>query len=182
MEYPNQAISTIYSQEKLSFETMTSCLIELLNFADHCEETQTEIPEQITSAIESIFDSHSEKIDSYTRYIRKLESEIDYFKGLIASEQSEINKRSKRIDWMKQTALNVLKRLNEKSMEGKAGGKISIRKIQSLDVTSLEHIPQLYLKTETFVTPDKNAIKEAIKNGASFEGVKIIEKESVTIK
>ena len=59
---------------------------------------------------------------------------------------------------------------------------ISTRKSKSLEVLDEALIPEKYKETVTTIKVDKNAIKDAIKNGAEIEGVELKENKSIQIK
>lgn len=59
---------------------------------------------------------------------------------------------------------------------------ISARKSKSLEVLDEALIPEEYKETVTTIKVDKNAIKDAIKNGAEIEGVELKENKSIQIK
>lgn len=58
---------------------------------------------------------------------------------------------------------------------------ISFRKTSSVNVTDLTQIPDQYLKFAD-PTPDKTAIKNAIKDGVVIDGAEIVEGQSISIK
>ena len=58
---------------------------------------------------------------------------------------------------------------------------ISFRKTSSVNVLDIKKIPGRYLKFAE-PTPDKTAIKAAIKEGAVIEGAEIVEGQSISIK
>ncbi len=58
---------------------------------------------------------------------------------------------------------------------------ISFRKTSSVNVTDISKIPEEFLKF-TDPTPDKTAIKNAIKGGVAVAGAEIVEGQSISIK
>lgn len=58
---------------------------------------------------------------------------------------------------------------------------ISFRKTSSVNVTDISALPEQYLKFAD-PTPDKTAIKSAIKEGAVIKGAEIVEGQSISIK
>lgn len=58
---------------------------------------------------------------------------------------------------------------------------ISFRKTSSVNVTDMSALPEQYLKYAD-PTPDKAAIKNAIKAGESVSGAEIVEGKSISIK
>lgn len=58
---------------------------------------------------------------------------------------------------------------------------ISFRKTSSVNVTDMSALPEEYLKFAE-PTPDKTAIKNAIKSGQKISGAEILENQSISIK
>lgn len=58
---------------------------------------------------------------------------------------------------------------------------ISFRKTSSVNVTNMSALPEEYLKFAD-PTPDKTAIKNAIKSGKKIAGAEILENQSISIK
>lgn len=58
---------------------------------------------------------------------------------------------------------------------------ISFRKTSSVNVTDMSALPEEYLKFAE-PTPDKTAIKNAIKSGKKVSGAEILENQSISIK
>lgn len=68
----------------------------------------------------------------------------------------------------------------EKLETGKV--RISYRNSSSLEIDPLVEIPMNFAKVKQTIEPDKDLIKEAIKNGELFSRAKIIEKKNIQIK
>lgn len=60
--------------------------------------------------------------------------------------------------------------------------KISYRKSESVEIINEQAIPQEFMKEKTTVTPDKTAIKEALKNWAEVPGATIKVNQNLQIK
>lgn len=58
---------------------------------------------------------------------------------------------------------------------------VSFRKTSSVNVTDLSALPEQYLKFAD-PTPDKTAIKNAIKAGENIAGAEIVEGQSISVK
>lgn len=59
---------------------------------------------------------------------------------------------------------------------------ISFRKSESVEIVEDEKIPGEYIKIKMEKQPDKVAIKEAIKNGETVPGCKLVSKNNIQIK
>jgi hypothetical protein len=62
--------------------------------------------------------------------------------------------------------------------------KISLRKpVKSAQVDDVDLLPDEYVTVKTVISPDKNAIAEALKNGAEVNGASLVDgKQSLIIK
>ena len=60
--------------------------------------------------------------------------------------------------------------------------KISYRKSESVEIINEQAIPQEFMKEKTTITPDKTAIKEALKNWAEVPGATIKVNNNLQIK
>jgi hypothetical protein len=92
-----------------------------------------------------------------------------------------------RITELKRTTEDRIERLTKVIRHALDGEKwkdgthsVSYRKSKAVAITDYNALPLEYLKVKT--EPDKTAIKEAIKGGATVEGAMLVENTSVIIK
>jgi hypothetical protein len=60
--------------------------------------------------------------------------------------------------------------------------KLSIRKSEAVEVDMLEGLPSEFVNIKNVVTPDKIAIKEAIKRGEFVLGARLVDNFNLQIK
>ena len=60
--------------------------------------------------------------------------------------------------------------------------QLSFRKSESVEIVDERLVDEKFKKVKTEVSLDKTAIKNAIKNGADVQGVKLVEKNNLQIK
>lgn len=117
------------------------------------------------------------KIENICLWIKNLKAEVEALKA----EKDAFDKRKKAAE----NKLESLKKYITGYLEGTAFEstkvKVSFRKSESLEVTDISKIPEEYLKYKE-PDVDKTAIKNAIKQGKSFEGVLIVENQNIQIK
>lgn len=87
---------------------------------------------------------------------------------------------NKVIDRLKYTVLNALQIYQIESVKTPTI-KISIRRSESVEVDSMEQLHARYLNEKVTVTPDKIAIKKAIKAGENITGARISENFNLQI-
>jgi hypothetical protein len=60
--------------------------------------------------------------------------------------------------------------------------KLSLRRSESVEVINHDQLPEAFVKAKTTYTPDKGAIKDAIKSGLTVEGAVLVENLNLQIK
>ena len=60
--------------------------------------------------------------------------------------------------------------------------QIAWRKSEAVEIDNEELLPKEYLKEKITYTPDKTAIKEAIKSGKEVQGAKLVKRNNLQIK
>ena len=119
---------------------------------------------------------NDDKIRNLIEWVCELRGTVEYQKAEIA-----------RITELKRTTEDRIERLTKVIRHALDGEKwkdgthsVSYRKSKAVTITDYNALPLEYLKVKT--EPDKTAIKEAIKGGATVEGAMLVENTSVIIK
>lgn len=120
-----------------------------------------------------------EKVEGYCQVISRLNAEADMFK----SEIDRLTKRKKTLDnnatWLKNQLYNFY--VSNGSQKIKAGTfTVSVRKSEYVDIPDESKIPKKYCTVK--ISPDKTAIKNALKQGVKVKGASISARESVQIR
>ena len=103
-----------------------------------------------------------------------IDAEIERLQALKKRNSSNIEKVKSNILWfMQQNNIDTIK--TDLATFGK-------RKSESTDIENIELIPQEFITIKQTFTPDKTAIKKAIKEGREVTGASIIENVSLQIK
>ena len=106
------------------------------------------------------------------------------------SHVNRIDEEIKRLQAMKKADKNLIDRLNYGLLEAqKTFGDfdlglttITTRKSESIEVEDVNQLPKEYKVIKVTEQADKKALKEAIKNGAEIEGVKLVTNNNLRIK
>ena len=61
-------------------------------------------------------------------------------------------------------------------------GAVSYKKSETVEITDKEKLPTEFLRVVTSTSPDKAAIKAAIKAGSKIDGAQVVEHQNVQIK
>ena len=103
-----------------------------------------------------------------------IDAEIERLQALKKRNSSNIDKVKSNILWfMQQNNIDTIK--SDLATFGK-------RKSESTDIENLELIPQEFITIKQTFTPDKTAIKKAIKEGREVAGAKVVINYSLQIK
>lgn len=155
--------------------------IEQLEINRMLEENGGELTPELEEALLITEENLSQKAEGYCKAIA-------IYNGQAATLDEEI----KRLTAKKKVAENAVTRMKDslkatmqvlKLDKINAGTfTISTRKSKSLEVLDEALIPEDYKETVTTIKVNKNAIKDAIKNGAEIEGVELKENKSIQIK
>lgn len=139
-----------------------------------------EIDEQTFSdTLEAI--GAEEKVNSYCQIIRELDGDNTAIKAEIERLKKRIEHNTASIDRMKQ-ALDGFMTVSGKKKEKTPFFSVSYRKSQSVNILNEADIPQEYIKIKTETTPDKVAIKAALKAGETIPGCQLINSENIQIR
>lgn len=153
-----------------------------------------ETEEEFRELYDSIqLDLHT-KLDNTNCLQKMIDGEIDVIdkeiKRLTAEKKARENKR----EWLRNRVDYFVKRQftdenGNVDIEGLhkykldlPHSKISYRKSDSVDVFNFDELPEEYIKTKIEKNPDKIAIKNAIKDGKSINGAKLVTNYNIQIK
>jgi hypothetical protein len=120
---------------------------------------------------------------------KKIEGVIKWYKGLVAEAEafkSEINAlaiRKKSIENKAESLKNWLDFVHENKSKVSYGTcSLSWRDSVSVKILSLSELPTKYIVETITESPDKVAIKEALKNGEVLAGAELETKQNIQIK
>ena len=118
------------------------------------------------------------KIENVALWVKNLKADMDALKAeKEAFAEREKNCKAKvesLSEWLK-TALNAMPFETAKV-------KISFRSSEAVEIVDESIIPKKYFRTKIEKSPDKTAIKEAIKSGLKIKGVELKPNKNIQIK
>ena len=165
---------TLYEIE----QALELAIEELLDCVD--EETG-EVDEEKMHAVDALKMARAEKLEGIGCFIKNLMAEADAIK----EESKKLAERAKikenRVERLKRYVADNLLANNETKFEG-VKVAYSFRKSEAVDILDESAIPSEYLKTKTEISPDKTAIKKAIKAGKEVAGAVVKENMNLQIK
>lgn len=150
-------------------------LDDLLNSID--PETG-EVDEAYLHAYEDLNLQKDEKLDNIGVYIKEQMAMAKAIKEEEANLKDRREKIEGKIERLKNYTADIL--AGEKWSNARVA--FSFRKSDSVDIPDDALIPDEFIRTEVKKTPDKKAIKEALKRGQEVRGAFLIEKNNLQIK
>ena len=130
--------------------------------------------------LDRLAETYDAKVEACGCYIKNLQAEAEMLKA----EEQALAKRRKAIEskekWMRDYLLANLQEFGEAGFSAKA--KVSTRKSEAVQVLDVSAIPDEYMRVKTTATPDKAAIKKALKNGESVPGAAIVQNVNLVLK
>lgn len=135
------------------------------------------------TTIKELLRKRGDKIDGYAFYDKTCSSQIDLCNDQIKVLKAHIKKLEKRQESLRFCARAVLEETGEECLEGLMGAKIYLRETEVVEIQDLSKLPAQYCHPiEIEMRPDKNMIKDALKNGENLPGCVLITKKNVIIK
>ena len=130
--------------------------------------------------LDRLAETYDAKVEACGCYIKNLQAEAEMLKA----EEQALAKRRKAIEgkekWMRDYLLANLQEFGEAGFSAKA--KVSTRKSEAVQVLDVSAIPDEFMRVKTTATPDKTAIKKALKNGESVPGAAIVQNVNLVLK
>ena len=167
--------------DDLKKRTLVDIAADLDRVFDKTYETEGEITPEIEAELEAVQGELAAKLDGIA-YLCKvvLPADADKLKQLEtaakAKRQALENKRRRILDYAGQFV--------ELMPDGMKGGpyKIYRGKSESIEINSITDIPAEFKKIVISETPDKKAIKDAIKGGAAIPGCRFVKREDWRVR
>ena len=132
-------------------------------------------------ALEEITDELEDKAENIALYIKDLEA----FAKTIRQEEIQLADRrrsyEKKVNGLKKYLSNAMIDVGKDTIETPKT-KVSFRKSEQTIIEAEDLIPKEYIKEKITRTPDKTAIKNAIKSGQKVDGAYIETKQNIQIK
>ncbi len=151
--------------------TQANALYELLQAEEIDEQTFNDTLEAMGTA---------EKVESYCKVIKQLQSDVDMFKTEIDRLTARKKTTENAVDRMKDALLAFLKLSGQDKV--KAGSfSVSTATTQAVQITNEKLIPCIFL-VEQPPKISKDAIKKALKNGETVNGAELINNTGVRIR
>ena len=142
---------------------------------------QLDLEEQdMSTALDSIQGTVAEKAEGILMVMKTLEAEQDAYTKEIARLNDLKSKTKNKVDSMKDYLSYNLQQMDIKKLDTTLF-KLSFRKSESVVIDDQTQLPKEYIKVKTTESPDKTALKKALKNG-DIKGCHIETKQNLQVK
>jgi hypothetical protein len=144
-------------------------------------EAEGELSEELIQAIEINETDLKEKAVNYGYAIRMFEFDNTIVDEEIKRLQALKKLNNKKAEWLERTISNAMQQFGIEKVESPTL-KLSFRKSESTEIVNEAQIDDKFMTIKTTKTPNKTAIKEAIKNGEVVEGAVLVTNFNLQIK
>ena len=128
--------------------------------------------------LDNLMMERCDKIESVALWVKNLESDAAAYKAekeAFADREKKATEKAKRLkEW--------LARVCEGEKFSTAKCAVSFRRSESVEIVSVDEIPDEYIRVKMTSEPDKVAIKDAIKSGIEIGGCQLVSKLSTSVK
>ena len=140
---------------------------------------------EITPELETALTINKEQLQSKAVDYCYVIKQLDYDCEQIDNEIARLNKlkkvRSNLTDRLKNTVSSAMQLFEVEKIETPLI-KLSFRNSESVEITNEQQLDACFIVTKTVTTPDKKAIKDAIKSGVFVEGATISYNKNLQIR
>jgi hypothetical protein len=154
---------------------------EYLQLAEQLIENGGELTPELTEALAINQANLETKSTNYGLVIKQWSAEADIIDAEIDRLTTLKKQRLKAVERLENNISQAMQLYNVDKIETPIL-KISFRKSESVEINNMAQIDAKFLNEKVTVTPDKKAIKDAIKAGETVEGATLIINQNIQIK
>lgn len=140
---------------------------------------------EITPEIETALTINKEQLQSkaidYSYVIKQIDSDCEQIDAELKRLQQLKKVRTNLAERLKDTISNAMNLYEVEKIETPLI-KLSFRNSESVEITNESQLDACFIVTKTVSSPDKKAIKDAIKNGVFVEGATISYNKNLQIR
>jgi hypothetical protein len=154
---------------------------EYLQLAEELIENGGELTPELTEALAINQANLETKSTNYGLVIKQWNAEADIIDAEIDRLTTLKKQRLKAVERLENNISQAMQLYNVDKIETPIL-KISFRKSESVEINNMAQIDAKFLNEKVTVTPDKKAIKDAIKAGETVEGATLVINQNIQIK
>lgn len=123
----------------------------------------------------------ADKVDAFGSFVRVESARADACKRESQRLAAKAKTAEGRISYLKHMYLCTMQSAGVKKVNGSAYS-LSIRESDSVDVTDLSALPELYVRRKESIEPDKAVLREALKGGMEIPGAALVKTQSLQVR
>ena len=144
-------------------------------------EAEGELSPEVIEALQINEQQLQSKAIDYSYVIKQLDSDCEQIDTELKRLQQLKKVRTNLAERLKDTISNAMNLYEVEKIETPLI-KLSFRNSESVEITNEKQLDPCFIVTKTVSTPDKKAIKDAIKNGVFVEGATISYNKNLQIR
>jgi hypothetical protein len=154
---------------------------EYFDIINELEELEGELTPDLEERLSITEDQLEGKCIDYGWAIKFVSAEVDTITNEIKRLQERKKAKEKTVERLKTNVTGAM-RIFEKHKIDSPLISLSLRKSEAVEIQDENVIPKEYVVEKVTYSPDKTAIKKAIKSGIEVEGAVIVENQNLQIK
>ena len=123
----------------------------------------------------------ADKVDAFGSFIRVESARAEACKKEAQRLANKAKTAEGRISYLKHMYLCTMQSAGLKKVQGSAY-TLSIREADSVNVTDVTVLPDLYIRRKETVEPDKVVLREALKGGIEIPGAVLVKTQSLQVR
>lgn len=150
---------------------------------EECDDEQREeLENYVNEYLDMLAEQEADKIDAYAHVIREQSARIEFLKAEKKRIDARLKTANNGLDRMKVYMVDVLNQAGIKKATGNSS-TLSLRRSEAVLVSvGPDTLPEELKTVKTTITPNKKAIKDAIKSGKDIDGCSIVENMSLQVR
>lgn len=121
------------------------------------------------------------KLESVALFVKSLEAESAAMREEERKLAERRGRNERKAERLRKYISDSMQRFGDTKLET-ARVSLGFRRSESVEIVDQAALPVEFLKVKMTETPDKTAIKKAIKSGATVEGAALVENKNLQIK
>lgn len=122
--------------------------------------------------------AREQKVENIALYYKNLVAEAE----MVKAEKNNMADRQKRLENKAESLKNYLAYALQGEKFSTPKVAVSYRKSKSVEIDDGAELPKAYVKVEEVRKPDKKMLKEALEGGEKIDGVRLVEKQNLSVK
>ncbi len=162
-----------------SFSDIQDEISSMLSIPD--EDLTPEQRAAMSAYLDELAGQEADKVDAFGSFIRVESARAEACKKEAQRLANKAKTAEGRIAYLKHLYLCTMQSNGLKKVQGGAY-TLSIREADSVDVTDVTSLPDIYIRRKETVEPDKVVLREALKGGIEIPGAVLVKTQSLQVR